>query len=375
VDFIPNSRPSLGKEELQAVERVFSTGWLGMGETVREFEDAIAAFSGAKHVLCTNSGTSAIHLALDAIGVGKGDEVLVPAFTFVATIQAITATGARPVFCDICHDTLNISVDDVKSKITPRSRVILPVHYRGLPCDLGALSDLAVEHDLVVVEDAAHAFGSSYNGRRIGSIGDFTCFSFDPIKSITCGEGGAVAFNDPSMKELLMNKRELGIDGGSSGRYSQKRSFSYDVVTQGFRYHMSSINAAIGLVQLSRFQTLNRRKIEVAKRYDEAFSRYSCVTLPETNNYEGIGLFLYVMLFNENRDALVRFLSGRQIEAKVHYTPSHLFTYFSSPRTVLPVTENVFSRIVSLPLFAGITDEEIAHVIGSVDSFIRESGA
>lgn len=187
---IPVQRPSIGKEELAAVKMVFDTGWLGMGPKVKEFEDAVGAFLGARHVIATNTGTTALHLALDAIGLKHGDEVVVPSLTYVATIQAITETGARPVFCDVEEDTLNIDLSDVEGKITSKTKAILPVHYRGIPCDMNRLLTLAKKFGLRVVEDAAHAFGSYYKGKRIGSFGDLTCFSFDPVKNVTCGEGG-----------------------------------------------------------------------------------------------------------------------------------------------------------------------------------------
>lgn len=249
MDLIPVSRPSLGEEELASVRTVFDSGWLGLGAQVLEFEQNLQKFLGAKHVVCTNTGTTALHLALDVLGIGKGDEVIVPSFTFVATIQAITATGATPVFCDIHADDLNMDAGDVRKKITRRTKVILPVHYRGIPCDMDAIHALVKERNITVVEDAAHAFGSSYKGKKIGSFRNIACFSFDPIKNITCGEGGAVVFQDDALLEKVQQKRILGIDKDTWSRYRNERSWFYDVVTQGYRYHMSNINAAIGLVQ------------------------------------------------------------------------------------------------------------------------------
>ncbi|MDD1676828.1 MAG: DegT/DnrJ/EryC1/StrS aminotransferase family protein, partial [Methanomicrobiales archaeon] len=253
MDMIPVSRPMLGDVELAAVREVFDSCWLGMGAQVLAFETELAHFLEAKNVVCTNTGTTALHLALDALGIGKGDEVVVPSLTFVATIQAITATGATPVFCDVNASDLNMDVDDAAARITSRTKVILPVHYRGFPCDLAAIYDLACDRDLFVVEDAAHAFGSSYKGKKIGSFQSIACFSFDPIKNITCGEGGAIAFEDPEILPVLQQKRILGIDKDTWSRYRNERSWFYDVVTQGYRYHMSNISAAIGLVQIGKF--------------------------------------------------------------------------------------------------------------------------
>src|SRR5208283_1488036 len=301
MDLIPVSRPSFGEEELASVKTVFDSGWLGLGAQVFEFEQNLQKFLGAKHVVCTNTGTTALHLALDVLGIGKGDEVIVPSFTFVATIQAITATGATPVFCDIHADDLNMDAGDVRKKITKKTKVILPVHYRGIPCDMDAIHALAKEHNITVVEDAAHAFGSSYKGKKIGSFGDIACFSFDPIKNITCGEGGAVVFNDDALLEKVQQKRILGIDKDTWSRYRNERSWFYDVVTQGYRYHMSNINAAIGLVQLGKFEKMNRRKIAVAKQYDAAFENVENVTLLRNDGYRDIGLFVYILRIKSRR--------------------------------------------------------------------------
>lgn len=193
---IPVSRPHLGEEELAAVREVFDSRWLGMGAKTKEFEDAVSAFLGGKppsQVIATNTGTTALHMALDTLGIGPEDEVVVPSLTFVATIQAITALGARPVFCDVEENTLNMDIKNVAERITKKTKAIVPVHYRGQACDMEKILDLARQHRLHVAEDAAHAFGSDSGGKKIGSFGDLTCFSFDPIKNITCGEGGGLS--------------------------------------------------------------------------------------------------------------------------------------------------------------------------------------
>ncbi|MDD1661579.1 MAG: DegT/DnrJ/EryC1/StrS family aminotransferase [Methanomicrobiales archaeon] len=369
---IPVSRPSLGEEELAAVRRVFATGWLGLGADVLEFEKALGRFLGARNVVCTNTGTTALHLALDSLGIGPGDEVLVPSLTFVASAQAVSATGARPVFCDIGEDDLNIDIEDARERITKRTKAILPVHYRGIPCDMDGVEELGADHDLHVIEDAAHALGSSYRGKKIGSFGEMACFSFDPIKNITCGEGGAVVFPDTALLERIQQKRILGIDKDTWSRYRNERSWFYDVVAQGYRYHMSNINAAIGLVQLPRFEAMNRRKIEVARRYDEAFGDIGEVRLLENRGYEGIGLFAYMMRVRSRRNELMEYLGARGVGSGVHYIPSHLFSFYRDKGLVLPVTEQVYGEIISLPLFPDITDEQVEHVISQVSSGLRE---
>ncbi len=366
MDIIPVSRPSLGEEELASVKTVFDSGWLGLGAQVLEFEQGLQAFLGAKHAVCTNTGTTAIHLALDTLGIGKGDEVIVPSFTFVATIQAITQTGAKPVFADIHADDLNLDDRDAAKKITKRTKAILPVHYRGFPCDMDAIHALADEYGLRVVEDAAHAFGSSYKGKKIGSFGDVACFSFDPIKNISCGEGGAVVFQDDALLEIVQQKRILGIDKDTWSRYRNERSWFYDVVRQGYRYHMSNINAAIGINQLKKYDRMNNRKVAVAKRYDEAFGSVSGITLLRHDHYRDIGLFVYIIKVDEKRNELMDYLGKHGVGSGIHYIPSHLFTFYKQRKVHLPVTDQIYDRILTLPLFPDITDAQVDHVIASV---------
>jgi perosamine synthetase len=366
MDMIPVSRPSLGDEELAAMKAVFDSGWLGLGAQVFEFEQELQTFLGAKHVVCTNTGTTALHLALDALGIGPGDEVIVPSFTFVATIQAISATGATPVFCDIHADDLNMDAGDVRKKITKNTKVLLPVHYRGIPCEMDEIHALAEKHDLNVVEDAAHAFGSSYRKRKIGSFGDIACFSFDPIKNITCGEGGAVVFQDDALLETIQQKRILGIDKDTWSRYRNERSWFYDVVTQGYRYHMSNISAAVGLIQLKKYDRMNSRKIEVAKRYDAAFRDLNGITLLKNNGYQDTGLFVYILKIQSKRNEFMDAIGQRGVASGIHYIPAHVFTYYKKAGVHLPVTEQIYREILTLPLFPDITDHQVDQVIDAV---------
>lgn len=364
-DVIPVQRPSIGKEELTAVGKVFDTGWLGMGSKVKEFEEAVGAFLGARYVVATNTGTTALHLALDTIGLKPGDEVIVPSLTYVATVQAITATGATPVFCDIEEDTLSMDLSDAERKITDKTKAIVPVHYRGVPCNMERVLALAERFNLRVVEDAAQAFGSHYKGKKVGSFGDLTCFSFDPIKNVTCGEGGAVVTQSAELLDLLQRKRILGIDKDTWSRYHDKRSWFYDVTTQGYRYHMSNVNAAIGLVQLKKYNVMNARKISIAKTYDREFAELEKFELPRTD-YNGLSLFIYIIKVLENRDGLMKFLEERGIGTGIHYIPSHLFSFYKRKGLELPVTEKVYKQILTLPLFPDMTDNQVQRVISAI---------
>lgn len=367
---IPVSRPSIGQEELAAIDKVFQTGWLGMGSLVKEFEDAVAKFLGAEHVVAVNSGTSALHLALDALGLGPGDEVLVPALTFVASIQAISATGAKPVFCDVELETMNIDISELKRKATKKTKAIMPIHYRGQACEMSAILSFAKEHNLRVVEDAAHAFGCLYEGKKIGGFGDITCFSFDPIKNITCGEGGAIATADKDLVEVMRRKRILGIDKDTWSRYRNERSWFYDVLTQGYRYHLSNINAAIGLEQLKKFEKFSRRRKELAKKYDQGLGNIAALSLLHTN-HENVTMFTYIVrVLNNKRDDLMEHLKQQGIGTGIHYIPAHLFTYYKDYKVPLPNSQLLYDQILTLPLYYELTDEEVNLVIAQIKEFL-----
>jgi len=366
---IPVSKPALGIEELEAVKKVFDSAWLGLGSTVFEFEKLIGEYIGVRHVIAVSSGTTALHIALDACGIGDGDEVIVPSLTFCATIQAITALRAKPVFCEIDPETLNMDIVDAQRRITKKTKAIIPVHYCGQPCDMEKLLALGREYNIHIVEDAAHAIGSSFKGKKIGSFGNPTCFSFDPIKNITCGEGGAVALEDDNKAEIIRRKRILGIDKDTWQRYKNRRSWVYEVTTQGYRYHMSNINAAIGIAQLSKIERFIKRKKEIVERYNEFFSNIKSLK-PLTWNLENTAPFIYILrVLNNKRDELMDTLKNKGIECGIHYIPNHLQPFFKTFGGQLPITEQVYSEIITLPLYYDMTNSDVEYVIESVNKF------
>jgi perosamine synthetase len=371
---IPNARPYIGDGELGEVRKVFASGWLGMGSVVFEFENAIKDYIGAKFVIAINTGTCALHIALDALGIKEEDEVIVPSLTFVGTIQPIVACGAKPIFCEVDGDTLNIDIEDVQRRITKKTRAIIPVHYGGQACDMDKLLSISRKHSLRIVEDAAHAFGALYKGKRIGSFGDITCFSFDPIKNITCGEGGAVVTNNEEVAQLVIKKRILGIDKDTWHRYKNERSWFYEVVTSGFRYHMSNINAAIGLVQLKQVDKFLERRRQIIKMYDEAFKKVSGVDLLD-RDYDAMAPFNYTIKIKDGkRDSLLEYLNKNGVGAGINYIPNHLQPLFKDFKARLPVTEEVWKQIISLPLYFTMTDNDVDVVIENVKKFLSLSG-
>ena len=369
---IPVSRPSIGKDELNAVEKIFQSGWLGLGSAVFDFENKMKEYLGVKNVIAVNTGTTALHLALDSLGISEGDEVIVPSMTFAASVQVITQTGATPVFCEIKEDDLNMDIEDVKKRITKRTKAVMPVHYCGKSVEMDALIKLSKQHGIKIVEDAAHAFGSSYDGKKIGSFGDLTCFSFDPIKNITTGEGGAIALDDDELAEKIRRKRILGIDKDTWHRYKNERSWFYEVVEQGYRYHMSNINAAIGLEQMKKLDRFISKKRDITVKYDKAFSAISGLkTL--TNDHKNAAQFCYIVRVEDRREALIEFLKSKGVGTGIHYIPNHIQPFFKRFSTNLPVTEKVAEEILTLPLYYDMSDEDVRFVINSIKEFFCAS--
>lgn len=369
---IKSSRGCCGEEELVQVKEAFDYGYFGLAYKVTEFESNLRNYlSENREVIAVNTGTSALHIALDSIGLHEGDEVIMPSFTFVATAQAVSACGAKPVFCEINPDTMLIDIDDVKRKITNRTKAIIPVHYAGSPCDMDALMQIKEQYGIRIIEDAAHAIGSEYKGKKIGSFGDITCFSFDSIKVITCGEGGAVVTGDKELAETIRKKRLLGIDRKSMHEKNwKKRSWIYDVPFNGFRYHMSNINAAIGIAQLSKIDAFIKRRREICLTYMEELKDVADISLP-VSDFLTIAPFMFVIrVKGSKRDALKSYLMEHDIESGISYIPCHTFSYYCDGNT-LPVTDEVFKEILCLPIHFELTNENVIEVSNTIKDFFN----
>lgn len=369
------SAPAVGSEELEALRLGLEEGYFGHGRLVLAFEQALQEYLGAPQVVAVSSGTAALHLALVALGIGPGDEVMVPSLTFVACFQAIAATGALPVPCDVQPDTLLMDLEDVEGKLSPATRILMPVHYAGNPCDLEAIYALAESRGLRVIEDAAHALGSTYQGRKIGAAGDVVCFSFDSIKNITCGEGGAIICRDPALAERLRRMRLLGITRPAAGDLGEIKRWVYAVQEPGFRYHMSNLNAALGQVQLGKLPGFIAQRQRLARFYDEALADLDSVR-PLKIDYTAVAPHIYVIRVTDGRrDELMDFLRERGIEASINYIPNHHHERFRAlyvgKTWSLPVTEQVFGEILTLPLHCRLTQSDVETVIENVRQFFR----
>ena len=364
---ISAAKPSIGKEELDAVAEVFKTGWLGMGDRVLKFENELKKIHTRKHAICVNTGTSAIHIELDSLGLKEGDEVIVPSLTFIGSIQPILMCGAKPVFCDVELDDLNMSVGHFKKLITKKTKVVIPVHYGGEPCRMDEILSIAKENKISVVEDAAHAFGSKYKGKLIGSFGDMTCFSFDPIKNLTCGEGGAILLDDDKLADIIIKKRILGIDKDTWNRYQHKRSWHYEVQMKGYRYHMSNINAAIGLTQLPKFGKFVARRQEIAKFYDKSLAGIKNIRLLKHSYGETVP-FNYTILADK-RDELMVYLETKGIGTVINYIPNHDQPLFGGSKVDLPNTGKAYKDMVSIPMHAELSDDDTRLVVSAIKDF------
>ncbi len=357
------SKAQLGEAELEAVQRPLKNAFLGMGAEVKAFEDELAAFFG-RPAVCVVNGTAALHLALQACGIGSGDEVLVPSLTYLACFQAISATGAIPVPCDIREESCTLDPFDAARRISSRTRAVMPVHYAGAVGTLDEVYKLARGHGLRVIEDAAHAFGSLNHDRLVGSVGDVACFSFDGIKNITSGEGGCIVSDDAVVLQRARDGRLLGVENDTTARFAGQRSWDFDVRGQGWRYHMSDIMAAIGRTQLSRRKELADRRQQLARRYQDCLRRQQRVA-PILSDLEGIVPHIYPVriLGLNDRDSLRRRLLETGIETGVHYRPNHtLELYGRDSAAPLPVTDRVYPELLTLPLHPDVSEADVDYV-------------
>jgi dTDP-4-amino-4,6-dideoxygalactose transaminase len=360
------SKSSIGSLEKTAVARVLDGEYLGMGSEVQDFEKKLTLFFG-RTAICVSSGTAALHLALQAVGVKSKDEVLVQSLTYVASFQAISACGAKPIACEINPDTLCIDLKDAERRLTKNTKVIMPVHYSGGVGDLEKVYAFAKKHSLRVVEDAAHAFGSKYMGERVGGFGDIACFSFDGVKNITSGEGGCLVTNDRYVLQKVRDARLLGVEKDTEKRYLSERSWDFEVSEQGWRYHMSNIMAAIGIVQLGRINDFRVKRQEIAERYVKELQGIKYIDFLNLNLIEVLP-YIFVIK-TKKRNALREYLISKNIECGVHYKPNHLLKKYNSK--CLPITENVYANILTLPCHYSLTDLEQTQIIKEIRFFFN----
>ena len=366
------SKCYLDEQEQEAVARVLSSGYLGMGAEVEKFENELANFLKTTSVACVSSGTAALHLALQAIGIKSHEEVIVPSITYVACFQAISATGATPVACDIDLKNGGLCLDDLKKKINKNTKAIMYVHYASFFSKRNEIVDLLQKSDIRLIEDAAHSFGCYYpNGKLLGDNFDIVCFSFDGIKNITTGEGGAIISEDPLILEHVKNARLLGVKNDSKARFKKERTWDLDVDIQGWRYHMSDINAAIGREQLKKIELFRQLRNKVVQFYLSELSTdtfkfldvdYNSTTIPH--------IFPIIFDSPKLRDDMKEFLNNKNIQTGIHWKPNHLLTKYYSPGC--KNAEFFYDRVLSLPIHCSLKESELRTIVEHINNFTRD---
>lgn len=367
---IPVFSPSYGKEEISAVTKVLKSGWVGLGPKTAEFEKKFADYIGVKYAVALNSCTAALHLAFLVMDVEKKEVITTP-MTFVSTNHAILYNNARPVFCDIYEDTLNINVDEIKKLITSKTRAIVVVHYGGHACYMDTVLKLAREYGIKVIEDCAHAAGGEYKTRKLGSMGDMGCFSFHAVKNLAAGEGGMITTNDKNIYERLKKLRWLGISKGTWQREKERKKYDwqYGVSELGFKYHMHDISAVIGLEQLKKLDKLNNKRGTLSSLYNRELESLKRITLPIERRYAKSARHNYVIKLTE-RDALNAYLQKKKISTGVHYYPNHLYSMYKKYYRKLPVAERVWKKLLTLPLYPDLKISDIKRITKEIKTFL-----
>jgi dTDP-4-amino-4,6-dideoxygalactose transaminase len=373
---IPVFQPLLQEEEISAAVRALELGWLGMGSYVGQFEAALKEFLGAddRHVVAVSTGHAALHLALLVAGVGPGDEVITPSFNNIADFQAILAVGAAPVFCDIEEDSLCIDLAKAEGLITRKTKAIIVMDYDCILCDHRRAAALAGQYGLRLIHDAAHSLGSTYEGRMVGSFSDIAMFSFDPVKTVTCIDGGALVVRGAQEAEALKEMRLIGMGQPTGVMYQNKRAWTYDVKRLGFRYHMANLHAAIGLAQLRKMPLITQTRQAVGRRYNERLGRIRAVKVPKSDFADVTPFLYYIRVPEARRDALRAYLAERGIDTGIHWQPGHWFTLLADCRRGdLSVTDRVGREILSLPLHSAMRPESVEAVCDGVESFFEHA--
>jgi perosamine synthetase len=377
---IPYGRQTIDDEDIENVVQVLRSDWVTTGPRVDEFENALAAYVGVEHAVAVSSGTAALHCAMYALGVGKGDEVIVPAITFAASANCVVFQGGTPVFIDVDPEHLLIDPDLVEAKITERTRAIVAVDYAGHPCDYDRLGEIARKHGLALVADGCHALGAEYKNRRVGSLAGLTVFSFHPVKHITTGEGGMIVTNDPDLANRLRLFRNHGINTDFRAR-DQKGSWYYEMVDLGYNYRITDIQCALGLSQLNKLPDFLKRRRAIAAQYDRAFGGVGDIYPLKTAEDILHAYHLYVIripfrAINIKRAELFTALRERGVGVNVHYIPVHLHPFyrdnFKTAPGLCPIAEEAYEEILSLPIFPGMDQRATETVIGAVLDVLQE---
>ena len=374
-DFLPISRPYVTDDEIAAATAVLKSGWWTTGPRVAEFEQEIARYirdDAEISAVALSSCTAGLHLALVALGIGEGDEVIVPTMTFAATAQIVDWVGAKLVLCDIEEETLNIDVAKAEKLITKRTKAIMSVHMGGYPCDMAAICALADKYRLKVIEDAAHAMGTKYKGKRIGNFSDITVFSFYATKNLAMGEGGIALSKKKTLIDKIRKLSYFGINKEAFKRYAKSGSWFYDIEEKGYKYNLDDLHGAIGLAQLRKLDSMNKKRREIAQFYRQRLAPPIRFTKDSDEHFHSYYIFQIKV---PGRDALITALKERNIGTSVHFIPLHLHSFYRDrfPKEAFPVANRVFSEILSIPIFPSMTQGDMDYVVTNLNDLARRN--
>ncbi len=378
-EFLPYALPLIEDEEIDQVLDSLKSNWLTKGPKTMEFEKEFAEYVGAKYAIAVNSCTAALHLALVARGIGAGDEVITTPMTFASSANVIIHAGATPVLADIDPVTMNIDVNQMKAKITPRTKAVIPVHLAGHPCEMDEIMAVAREHGLFVLEDGAHAVYTQYKGHNVGTIGDATAFSFYATKNLVTGEGGMVTTNDEELADKIRVLSSHGMSRNAWNRYTATGSWYYEILYPGYKYNMTDIQAGLGIAQLGKLAKMQERRKSIVSRYNEAFGVMPELEIPVEKDYARHAWHLYIIKLNLDklnidRDQFIEELKAANIGTSVHFIPLHYHPYyrdtFQFKKGDYPQAEKTFDRIISLPLYPRMSDQDVDDVIEAMQGIV-----
>ena len=379
-DFLPYGTQWFDEEEINEVIDTLKSDWITTGPKMRLFEDNFKNYIGSKYGVAINSGTAALHISTSSIDIKPGDEVITTPLTFVASANCVVYRGGTPIFTDIKKNTYNIDPNEIKKKITPKTKAIIPVHFAGQPCDMDEIGEIAEKNDLFVIEDAAHAIDAKYKGKKIGIISDLTIFSFHPVKNITTAEGGMVTTDNDKLYEKLLMFRTHGISKNAAKRFGKSGGYYYDMQYLGFRYNLSELHASLGIHQLEKLDSFQKRRREIVKIYNKELQNIEELTIPFVKKNVKHSWHLYVIQLNleklrVDRDYIFKALREENIGVNVHYIPVHYHSFyrknFNLIKGILPNVEWLFPRLLTIPLFPRMSNDDVYDVINALEKVIN----
>lgn len=378
---IPFHKPYITDDEIAEVVDSLKSGWITMGPKTVRFEEEFGSYIGSKHSVAVNSCTAALHLALKAINLKPGDEVIIPTMTFTSTGEVVCYFGAKPILVDVEKETHNIDVSAIEKAITPKTKAIIPVHYAGQPCDMDEIKQIAGSCKLRVIEDAAHSLPAWYKGRKIGTLGDITCFSFYATKTLATGEGGMAVTENDEWADKIRILRLHGISKDAWKRYSNEGSWFYEVIDAGYKYNMTDIQAGLGIAQLKKVELMWEMRKKIAQKYTKTFEPLEEIITPYIKPDRETAWHLYVIKLNIetlkiDRNKFIEELKQRGVSTSVHFIPLHKHPFyrntFGYSSKEFPVAEWIYERIISLPIYPGMTDENVETVIEAVEDVCKK---